>query len=168
MVVILKVGGLAAAADCIRAAISQNARPWKLVQVATLNQARLALGRQRIDLLLVHHQLPDGDALSADLPATGALRMLSIDAGFEALAARALDEGYADYVVEATHDGFGAVMLAQISSALRHRDTTRVLHQQHGSLSAISRARANFIQTPDNRAARTSPLAREIAAVRAV
>lgn len=159
MVVILKVGGLAAAADCIRVAISQGERPWKLVQVATLNQARLALGRQRIDLLLVHHQLPDGDALAADLSAPGVLRVLSVEPGSEEVCARALDEGYADYVVEATHDGFGELMVAKISSALRHRDTTRVLHQQHGLLSAISRAQANFIQADDNRAAFNSLLA---------
>ena len=158
MVVILKVGGLAAAADCIRAAIAQGAKPWKLVHVSTLNQARLALARDRIDLLLIHHQLPDGDALTADLPTSGCLRVMSVDAGCEAVAAQALDQGYADYVVEATHDGFGAVMLAQINSALRHRDTTRTLHQQHGLLSAISRAQASFIQTTDNRAAFNSLL----------
>jgi PAS domain S-box-containing protein len=158
MVVILKVGGLAAAADCIRAHIAHDARPWKLVQVSTLNQARLALARERVDLLLIHHQLPDGDALSAELPVAGVLQLVSIDPGFESVAAQALDQGFTDYVVEATHDGFGAVMLAQISSALRHRETTRTLHRQHGLLSAISRAQASFIQTNDNRAAFNSLL----------
>ena len=158
MVVILKVGGLAAAADCIRAHIAHDARPWKLVHVSTLNQARLALARERVDLLLIHHQLPDGDALSAELPVAGVLQLVSIDPGFESVAAQALDQGFTDYVVEATHDGFGAVMLAQISSALRHRETTRTLHRQHGLLSAISRAQASFIQTNDNRAAFNSLL----------
>ncbi len=158
MVVILKVGGLAAAADCIRAAIAHDAKPWKLVHVSTLNQARLALARDRIDLLLIHHQLPDGEALTAELPTSGVLRVMSVEPGFEAVAAQALEQGFADYVVEATHDGFGAVMLAQINSALRHRDTTRTLHQQHGLLSAISRAQASFIQTTDNRAAFNSLL----------
>ena len=158
MVVILKVGGLAAAADCIRAHIAHDARPWKLVHVSTLNQARLALARERVDLLLIHHQLPDGDALSAELPVAGVLQLVSIDPGFESVASQALDQGFTDYVVEATHDGFGAVMLAQISSALRHRETTRTLHRQHGLLSAISRAQASFIQTNDNRAAFNSLL----------
>ena len=159
MVVILKVGGLAAAADCIRAHIAHDARPWKLVHVSTLNQARLALARERVDLLLIHHQLPDGDALSAKLPVAGVLRLVSVDPGFESVAAQALDQGFTDYVVEATHDGFGAVMLAQIGSALRHRETTRTLHRQHGLLSAISRAQASFIQTTNNRAAFNSLLA---------
>lgn len=158
MVVILKVGGLAAAADCIRESIARDAKPWKLVHVATLNQARLALARDRVDLLLIHHQLPDGQALWAELPVAGVLRLMSVDPGFEGVAAQALDEGFNDYVVEATHDGFGAVMLAQIHSALRHRETTRTLHRQHGLLSAISRAQASFIQTTDNRAAFNSLL----------
>lgn len=158
MVVILKVGGLAAAADCIRAHISHDGKAWKLVHVSTLNQARLALARERVDLVLIHHQLPDGDALSAELPVAGVLRLVSVDPGFEAVAAQALDQGFTDYVVEATHDGFGAVMLAQISSALRRRETTRTLHRQHGLLSAISRAQASFIQTTDNRVAFNSLL----------
>ncbi|MBY0466206.1 MAG: PAS-domain containing protein, partial [Burkholderiales bacterium] len=166
MVVILKVGGLAAAADCIRASIARDDKPWKLVHVSTLNQARLALARDKVDLLLLHHQLPDGEALTADLPTAGVLRLVSIDPGFEAVAAQALDQGFTDYVVETIHDGFGAVMVAQINSALRHHETTRTLHRQHGLLSAISRAQASFIQTTDNRAAFNSLLADLLALTR--
>ena len=60
MVVILKVGGQVAAAECIRHAMAQQGLPWRLVHVSSLNQARLALARERADLLLIHHQLPDG------------------------------------------------------------------------------------------------------------
>ncbi|HRK39373.1 MAG TPA: PAS-domain containing protein [Burkholderiaceae bacterium] len=153
MVVILKVGGLTAAADCIRAAIARDSKPWKLVHVSTLNQARLALARERVDVVLLHHQLPDGDALTTELPLGDALRVVSIDPGCEAVAAQALDMGFADYVVEASHEGFGAVMVAQLGSVIRMRETTRTLHRQHGVLSAISRAQASFIQTTDNRTA---------------
>ena len=153
MVVILKVGGLQPVADCIRAAIAQDALPWKLVQVSTLNQARLALGRDRVDLVLIHHRLPDGDALLSDLHTAGIPRVLSIEQGQEAVAARALEQGFEGFVVEAVHDGFGAVLVAQLRSALRHRETARTLHQQHGLLSAISRAQASFIETADNRSA---------------
>lgn len=153
MFVILKVGGLTAAADCIRAAIARDSKPWKLVHVSTLNQARLALARERVDVVLLHHQLPDGHALVTELPLGDALCVLSIDPGGEAVAAQALDEGFSDYVVEAAHEGYGAVMVAQLGNVIRRRETTRTLHRQHGVLSAISRAQASFIQTADNRSA---------------
>ena len=153
MVVILKVGGLTAAADCIRAAIARDGKPWKLVHVSTLNQARLALARERVDVVLLHHQLPDGDALTAELPLGGASRILSTVAGAEEVAARALDAGFADYVIEASGEGFGALMVAQLASDIRRRDSIRTLHRQHGLLSAISRAQASFIETTDNRVA---------------
>ena len=89
MVVILKVGGQVAAAECIRHAMAQQGLPWRLVHVSSLNQARLALARERADLLLIHHQLPDGTALQADLQLGDALRLLSIEQGQEALAAQA-------------------------------------------------------------------------------
>ena len=154
MIVILKVGGLSAAADRIRQTIVREGLPWRLVHVSTLNQARLAVAREPVDLLLIHHQLPDGEALAAELPvASGTIRVLSIELGQEAVAARALEAGYDDYVIEQVGEGFGTVMLAQIRSGLRHRDTARTLTEQHGVLSAISRAQANFIQSTDNRTA---------------
>lgn len=152
MIVILKVGGLSAAADQIRQTIAREALPWRLVHVSTLNQARLALQRERVDLLLIHHRVPDGDALGAELPLMGgAIRVLSIELGQEAIAARALEAGFDDYVIEQVNEGFGHVMLAQIRSNLRHRETARALTEQHGVLSAISRAQASFIQSGDNR-----------------
>ncbi|GAB4087394.1 PAS-domain containing protein [Hydrogenophaga soli] len=154
MIVILKVGGLSAAADRIRQTIAQEGLPWRLVHVSTLNQARLALARDTVDLLLIHHQLPDGQALGSELPlANGIIRVLSIELGQEAVAARALEAGFDDYVIEQVGEGFGTVMLAQIRSGLRHRETARHLAEQHEVLGAISRAQAHFIQSTDNRQA---------------
>ena len=154
MIVILKVGGLSAAADCIRQAIRADGLPWKLTHVSSLNQAKLALERQRVDLLLLHHQVADGDAISANLPVpSGVLRVMSVEAGQEAVAAAALDAGFDDYVIENPHDGYAAVMLAQIRSALRHRANARTLVEQHALLEAISRAQSRFIDSSDNRVA---------------
>jgi PAS domain S-box-containing protein len=153
MVVILKVGGKSAAADCIRVALTQDGQDWRLVHVATLSQAVLALSRERPALVLVHHALPDG--LAADLlAAAGSLPVIvSIARGEEALAARALDMGFADYVIEDAGPGFAEVMLAQIRAALRHRETAHTLQQQHRLLTTISRVQGSFIRTTDNRKA---------------
>ena len=154
MIVILKVGGLSAAADCIRQAIRSDGLPWKLTHVSSLNQAKLALERQRVDLLLLHHQVADGEGILANLPVpSGVLRVLSVEAGQEAVAAAALDAGFDDYVIENPHDGYAAVMLAQIRSALRHRANARTLVEQHALLEAISRAQSRFIDSSDNREA---------------
>ncbi len=158
MVVILKVGGQVAAAECIRHAMAQQGLPWRLVHVSSLNQARLALARERADLLLIHHQLPDGTALQADLQLGDALRLLSIEQGQEALAAQALDAGFDDYVVESTHQGFAAAMVSQIRGALARRDINRTLQRQHSLLAAISRAQAALIRQTDSRAAFRSVL----------
>lgn len=153
MVVILKVGGQAAAAECIRLAVVQQGLPWALVHASSLAQACQTLATEQVDLLLIHHQLPDGTALAAGLPHGDALRVLSIEPGQEALAAQALDQGFDDYVVEATHHGFAAVMVSQIRGALARRDINRTLQQQHSLLAAISRAQAALIRQADSRAA---------------
>lgn len=151
MVVILKVGGQAAMANCIRAASQSASAVWRLVHVATLAQARLALAREAPDLLLVHHPLPDGAAFDALSLVPGTPVILSIDRGNELAAAQMLELGFADCVFEDTSTGFASLMLAQIRSALRHRQTTQALARQHKLVQAINHMQTSFIRTANHR-----------------
>lgn len=153
MVVILKVGGRTDAADCIRTAIRQQGLNWRLVHVSTLEQARLALGRESVSLLLVHHSLPGGSGLDVQALARGVPIILTIVPGQEAVAAQALDRGFADYVHEDASPAFAALMLAQLRAAWRARQTQHTLDRQHRLLLAISRAQDSFIRTAHNRQA---------------
>lgn len=153
MVVILKVGGQSAAANCIRTAMHGDGAVWRLVHVATLAQAKLALAREAVDLLLVHHPLPDGAAFDVPPLVPHTPVILSIDRGNELAAAQMLELGFADYVFEDTSAGFASLMLAQIRSALRHRQTARALARQHKLVQAISHMQASFIGTAHHRQA---------------
>ena len=153
MVVILKVGGQSAAANCIRTAMHGDGAVWRLVHVATLAQARLALARDAVDLLLVHHPLPDGAAFDVPPMVPGTPVILSIDRGNELAAAQMLELGFADYVFEDTSAGFASLMLAQIRSALRNKQTSGALRRQHALVQAISHMQASFIRTANNREA---------------
>jgi len=159
MVVILKVGGQAAAAQCIRSAMHGDGAAWRLVHVATLAQARLALTRESVDLMLVHHPLPDGAAFDVPPLVPHVPVILSIERGNELAAAQMLELGFADYVFEDTSAGFASLMLAQIRSALRHRQTSQALTRQHRLVQAISHMQASFIRTANNHQAFNGVLA---------
>ena len=152
-VCILKVGGQSAAADCIRQAMSRGVPDWHLEHVATLAEARKRLQSQHVHLVLLHHSLPDGTAFDLQTELCPGPVILSIELGLEAVAARALEAGFADYVIEDASPGFAEVMLAQIRAALQHRKTDLALQRRNQLLAAIGRAQASFIRTADNRQA---------------
>lgn len=153
MAVILKAGGQSAAANCLRAAMQAQGGGWRLVHVATLAQARLALAREAVDLMLVHHVLPDGSAQEVLAWACGVPVILSLDRGHEHAAADLLELGFADYVFEDPSPSVARLLLAQIRSALRHRSTLQALERQHRLVHTISRMQSRFIDTAQHREA---------------
>ncbi len=153
MVVILKVGGRSDAAERIRANLRQDGLDWRLVHVSSCAQAVLALRRERVDLLLAHHNLPDGTVHDV-LAVAGALPViLTLAPGDEAAAAQALDQGVVGCVFEALTPGFAALVLALVRAALRQRDMSIQLERQHRLLMAVSRAQSSFIRTAHSRQA---------------
>lgn len=148
---ILKAGGRADVSDSLeRAALSAG---WRYRWVADLGALRAALAAQPVDLLLIHHVLPDGSAFDLEPDHWPGPVLLTIEPGQEAVAARALDLDFADYAIEDPGPGCAEVLLAQVRAALRHRDTARALQRRMQLLDAIGRAQSSFIRTTDHRAA---------------
>lgn len=134
---ILKVGGDDAAAACLREALGREPQSWRFEHVPTLGAALHRCEAELPGLVLVHHQLPDGDGMALLHHLSDVPLILSIGLGEEAVAAQALDLGFADYVIEDTSPAYAQVMLAQVKAALRHRQLGVALGATEARLAAI-------------------------------
>jgi diguanylate cyclase (GGDEF)-like protein/PAS domain S-box-containing protein len=115
-------------AQALLQVLAQEGLAWNVEKAYSLTQARGALARQRFDVVLVRHELPDGSAF--DLPTSSAPMILCIAPGQEWAAAHAMQQGYADYVVIDPHGAYLRVLPWQVSAAAQRRQTALLLEQK--------------------------------------
>jgi len=106
------------AAAIMRAAADQGLA-WQLTHVPTLAQARRLPGLGKADAVLVSYQLRDGVAFDLWPEVAEQAVLLTIDHGEEWAAARALQCGYADYLVKDA----GQAYLHTLARGSRRRGT---------------------------------------------
>jgi diguanylate cyclase (GGDEF)-like protein/PAS domain S-box-containing protein len=87
------------AAAVVRAA-AQQSPPWELVHASTLAEARRLPELSRADAVFISYRMRDGVAFDLWPEVAEQAVLLAIDAGDEWAAARALQCGYADYVIK--------------------------------------------------------------------
>ena len=80
-------------------AVMHEGLPWHIVLVQSLEQGRRALERAKFELVLVRHDLADGCAVDLLQRFPDQTMILCIAQGQEAQAARALEQGFSDFVV---------------------------------------------------------------------
>ena len=116
------------AAAIMRAAADQGLA-WQLTHVPTLAQARRLPGLGKADAVLVSYQLRDGVAFDLWPEVAEQAVLLTIDHGEEWAAARALQCGYADYLVKDAGQAYLHTLAPRVEAARHKVQATRQLRE---------------------------------------
>ena len=119
---------------------------------ADLAAAREVLAAGPVEAVVVRHLLPDGSAFDLAPAVPGAALLIGVEEGDEAVAARALDRGFDDFLVFDGSGGYLDLLARQVDSAVvrRQAQTRSVLvnervARQNQLLQAILKAHSNFL-----------------------
>ena len=104
-------------------AVMHEGLPWHIVLVQSLEQGRRALERAKFELVLVRHDLADGCAVDLLQRFPDQTMILCIAQGQEAQAARALEQGFSDFVVVDPAGRYVELLPAQVLAALSRAQT---------------------------------------------
>ena len=110
---------------------------WRLVIAGSVAQARERLQQGPLDVALVGRQLSDGTAFDL-LPVLGQIpAVIMVEEGGEGAAARALREGFVDYLIQDARQGYLLTVPGQVLSAV---DKSRLeqAFQQSAALSEMA------------------------------
>jgi len=110
---------------------------WRVVQAGSVAQAKSQLLQGAFDVALVGSQLPDGSAFDLLLALGQIPAVIMVEEGGEAAAARALREGFVDYLIQDARQGYLLTVPGQVLGAV---DKARLeqAFQQSAALSELA------------------------------
>ncbi len=119
-IAILLIESEAHQAQAMTRSVADQGLAWHVEHVAGVAQARAALADGVFDVVLVRHELADGSAFDLHDAFKDRPAILCIHPGQEALAARALQAGFADYLVIDPAGGYLQVLAERIKTVITH------------------------------------------------
>lgn len=108
-------------------AVAHAGLAWRIEQAHNLTQGHGALDRSKFDLVLVRHEFPDGNAFDLRQRFPHQAMILCLAPAQEPVAARALQQGFADFVVIDSAGRYLGVLPAQVRAALSRAKTAALL-----------------------------------------
>ncbi|HSV50609.1 MAG TPA: EAL domain-containing protein [Burkholderiaceae bacterium] len=126
---VLQIESEAAHRDALLDAVGARTLPWRLQVAGSVRQAREMLASASPDAILVSHRLADGTAFDLLPDFAGRPSILCVAPGEEPAAARALHEGFSDYLIKDAGLSYLEVLPEQVAAALRHADVLRRLRE---------------------------------------
>ncbi|MDB5848144.1 MAG: sensor-containing diguanylate cyclase/phosphodiesterase, partial [Rhodoferax sp.] len=153
---ILLIESDAVHAAAVAQAVAKQGLAWELVHVATLAQARRLPTLGKADAVFISYRLRDGVAFDLWPEVAEQAVILAIDAGDEWAAARALQCGYADYVVKDAGLAYLHTLAPRVEAARHKVQAARQLREsRHAFEMALEGAHLGLwewdAQTGDNR-----------------